>query len=717
MSVQERHASELLTLEGVVGTGLGLDAEGDPVIEVYTESLGPPELPETLEGVPVDPLITGPIVAQTTKDRIRPVPPGVSVGHPAITAGTLGAIVADSGGHTYILSNNHVLANGNAGSIGDAALQPGPFDGGVDPADRFGTLAAFVPINFCTTLDDSCSSNTVDAAIARVEADDVVTRTYCGWTATSAQVDPELGLPVHKCGRTTEETVGTISAINVQISVCYESAPGGCVQWAVFDGQFRVSSVSFSGPGDSGSLIATQGDNSPVGLLFAGSFTSTFANPIADVLSALSVTIVGSDSTPPETVIAAGPDDPSRVPSATFEFASSESGGSFECALDGDPFAACTSPHDYTDLIDGAHAFQVRARDSAGNADATPAVWTWTIDTTPPETTVTSGPSDSPSPGSASFEFVSSENGGGFECALDGEAFAECTSPVTYVDLAVGLHVFQVRAKDEAGNVDATPDRREWSVDPPAPLLSFSIAPGGTVGGLAVENADIVAFDGTTFTLRLDGSEAAIDGFEVDAIAFASDTEVLLSFASPATVPEVGAVDDSDVVRFTAASPGSSTGSLDLYLDGSDVGLSTSAEDVDALELLPDGHLLVSTRGSFAVDAVLGDDEDLIELTPVALGPTSAGTWAMYFDGSDVGLADGGEDVDGVAVDLNGDLYLSTAAGFSVSGASGADEDVTAFTPDSLGSDTAGSYASTTFFDGSAHGLGETDVVAIELTR
>jgi hypothetical protein len=113
---------------------------------------------------------------------------------------------------------------------------------------------------------------------------------------------------------------------------------------------------------------------------------------------------------------------------------------------------------------------------------------------------------------------------------------------------------------------------------------------------------------------------------------------------------------------------------------------------------------------------VSGADEDLLRFVPASLGTTTAGTWSLYFDGSDVGLASNdNEDVDAAAVDAIGKIYLSTIGGFTVTGRSGADEDVFVFTPASLGDTTAGSYSPALFFDGSAFGLGTNDVNAIDL--
>ena len=83
----------------------------------------------------------------TTARCDRPVPIGVSTGHPSITAGTIGARVTN-GTEFWALSNNHVYAATNSATNGDNVLQPGTVDGGIDPADAIGTLADFEPPRF-----------------------------------------------------------------------------------------------------------------------------------------------------------------------------------------------------------------------------------------------------------------------------------------------------------------------------------------------------------------------------------------------------------------------------------------------------------------------------------------------------------------------------------------------------------------------------------------
>jgi hypothetical protein len=103
-------------------------------------------------------------------------------------------------------------------------------------------------------------------------------------------------------------------------------------------------------------------------------------------------------------------------------------------------------------------------------------------DTSPPETTITSGGPETAST-TATFEFIASESSSTFECSLDGAAFASCTSPATHSGLAEGPHSFRVRATDRAGNTDPTPAEQDWTVDTFFSLVatpdSLSMAPEG----------------------------------------------------------------------------------------------------------------------------------------------------------------------------------------------------------------------------------------------
>lgn len=292
---------KVLPNKDVVGTSIGKNGEA-LVLQVYTAKAGVAGIPQKEGDFDVVVQVTGKIVARgcppPTNECARPVPIGVSTGHPDITAGTIGARVTD-GTDVYALSNNHVYANENSASIGDTVIQPGTYDGGSSPAHDIGTLYDFQKIKFnnlfkCLFTGKNC--NEIDAAIALSDTLKLGNATPSdGYgTPNSATVLPHVGLEVQKYGRTTSLTKGTITGINAMINVAYDSGD------ALFVNQIIIEPGSFSAGGDSGSLILTDDASiNPVGLLFAGSPSITVANPIGPVLSTFDVTINSSASTPP----------------------------------------------------------------------------------------------------------------------------------------------------------------------------------------------------------------------------------------------------------------------------------------------------------------------------------------------------------------------------------------------------------------------------------
>ncbi|KLN64964.1 hypothetical protein [Vibrio sp. VPAP30] len=312
---QAKHGNSLLETSGVVGHGLSINENGQGIIVVFTDSPSPRGTPKWLDGVAVKEIYTGkfyslapptcggppsqrppecfsdpdPDPVDPTARFERPVPIGVSTGHPAITAGTIGARVTD-GTNVFALSNNHVFANSNDTNIPENMLQPGPFDGGTEENDTFATLIDYEPIWF------DGSSNIMDAAIAITSPGELTTSTpEDGYGIPNSSVATAfVGLAVKKYGRTTGFTQGTVDAVNASVNVCYEGS-STCTKLALFVGQIVVTPGTFSAGGDSGSLIVTSSDD-PVGLLFAGSSSYTIASPIQPVLTRFGVTV---DSAPP----------------------------------------------------------------------------------------------------------------------------------------------------------------------------------------------------------------------------------------------------------------------------------------------------------------------------------------------------------------------------------------------------------------------------------
>jgi len=305
-------AEELAGSGNIVGVGFGYSEPGAPAepgavsLNVYVaepadadkvraamaDAMGIKAASD--DAAPINVIVTGPIVAQTHTFRLRPAAPGISVGHYAITAGTLGSLAvgrsAPWSNRLLVLSNNHVLANSNAGKVGDPILQPGPYDGGKDPADRIALLARWVPLLFGGAV------NYVDCAYAwawpnLVRKEFVYLRAgrLNYFTVNRNPVPATVGMPVGKTGRTTQLTSGRVVDVNFSGNVGYG---GGRVGFFRDQIVIQASSGSFSAGGDSGSLIWTwTPQRNPVGLLFAGSTTHTIANKIQRVLTALDINL------------------------------------------------------------------------------------------------------------------------------------------------------------------------------------------------------------------------------------------------------------------------------------------------------------------------------------------------------------------------------------------------------------------------------------------
>jgi len=278
-------------------------------------------LPRQIDDVKTDVVEVGKIVAFAYTERRRPCPPGYSVGHYAITAGTLGAWVTRVGSSLpHILSNNHVVGNSNNATLGDAVLQPGTYDKGTD-ADRMAVTAEFVTIRFEGIPDKKkagvalwraakwlpntiaravgCPNrlvlstravaqpypNLADAAIAAALHLEDAAFDYPGIGRLKGVRDLVLSESVVKWGRTTERTEGIVAGLRGQALVSY--GPG---RNAMFDDQIVVGPPGFSAPGDSGSAILTP-DGYFGALLFAGSDVVTLGNKASTVMALLGLAL------------------------------------------------------------------------------------------------------------------------------------------------------------------------------------------------------------------------------------------------------------------------------------------------------------------------------------------------------------------------------------------------------------------------------------------
>jgi hypothetical protein len=317
VAIKQQYLDKLFTMPNVVGIGVGFKVSGGKVTgdlaitinvskKIPTAQLAASDLvPRLLGSFRTDVIETGIFKAfEDPKQKLRPARPGCSMGHYQITAGTFGCLVK-RGGDVLILSNNHVLADINKAQLGDAILQPGPYDGGT-AGDKIAELVEFVPIEFgaspapspggCSGLFSSLfggspkpkginqpGDNHVDCAIAKPLSPNLVTPEILQIGTPTGVSTVTLGAAVQKFGRTTSYTQDRIIQVDVTATVDY----GGPT--ATFHGQLMAGAMSQGG--DSGSAVLND-QKQIVGLLYAGSDTTTLLNPIQDVLTALNVEIV-----------------------------------------------------------------------------------------------------------------------------------------------------------------------------------------------------------------------------------------------------------------------------------------------------------------------------------------------------------------------------------------------------------------------------------------
>jgi len=279
-----------------------------------------------------------------------------------------------------------------------------------------------------------------------------------------------------------------------------------------FDSNERNVVFDCSLDGAAYTLCVSDADVGPVGD-GAHSFAVRARDRAGNVDSSPSIHAWNVDTSTPDTQLLTGPAAASGSTSASFTFGSFDAGGgaTFQCSTDGGAMADCTSPYELANLTEGPHTFAVRVRDAVGNFDPTPAMRTWTVDLSTPDTMITSGPTGTVPAASAAFGFTATEDDVTYECSLDGAPFAACAAPVSFTNLGQGSHTFAVRASDLAGHTDASPASRTWTVDTVSPDVTFTAAPaeGATSGprvsfaftvseGVAECSADGVAFAACT---------------------------------------------------------------------------------------------------------------------------------------------------------------------------------------------------------------------------
>ncbi len=301
-SVKQANEDSLIAINNVNGVGVGLKwvngvPTNQPAILVFVEEKMTEDgviskfdasqvVPTEIDGIPTDVIEVGKIEKQSFKGKVRPIKPGYSTGHPAITAGTIGGVFIDKDGDPVVLSNNHVFANENKCKIGDLIYQPGPMDAKQidfnrsDWSDPLPALPYYATLKAFSNLSTS-GINHQDSAIAVIH-DKLIKAGLVDPIYPSINQplrgfgSPQVGMQVQKCGRTTGYTTGRIMALNASFTVNY----------GIGNIKFNncVVCSGMSAGGDSGSIISDMNMNA-VALLFAGSPKVTIATPIGTIVN------------------------------------------------------------------------------------------------------------------------------------------------------------------------------------------------------------------------------------------------------------------------------------------------------------------------------------------------------------------------------------------------------------------------------------------------
>jgi len=427
-------------------------------------------------------------------------------------------------------------------------------------------------------FESDCASAAGSASITATASSPAfsATRTY---TVTFAWTNGGAGWADAASLRTTLPAGATL------VSATAGGAPsGGDVVW----------SLGNLAPGATGSVSMTI--TVPAEGSYDHAATLAFLNSLTrvSVTSTTSTTVVAT--APPDTSIVTSPPNPSSDPTADFTFASTLPGSTFECSVDGGPFAACSATFATTPLLDGPHTLAVRAVSPAGLTDPSPATYAWTIDASVPDTSITSAPPSLTADATGDFTFSSPEAGVTFECSLDGGAFVACPATFSTAALADGPHTLAVRARDAAGNVDPTPASHAWTVDTQNAVSIDVPADGATV------------LD-TTPTIGGTGRPGATVTVEVDGVVVGS--AVVAPHGSWSVTPSSPLAEGPHAVLATSVSPAGVTATdtsafvidastvVDLRLpaDGSTVGtprpaLSGTSEPGNLVEITVDGAVI-----------------------------------------------------------------------------------------------------------------------------
>jgi thermitase len=358
------------------------------------------------------------------------------------------------------------------------------------------------------------------------------------------------------------------------------AAPGESIRSAFPISEYAYwSGTSMSTPfvsGEAALIYSVSPSLTPVGVeqrIYCSARPLTATDPVygamlgaghADVGASLTPGFCNS-SAPPWTTITAGPWGPPNTASAMFGFASSKAGSTFECKLDDAPFGACTSPKAVSNLSDGQHTFSVRATDASGKTDSTPALRTWSVDTTAPDAPIIDSPADDSYINSGDITVSGTAESGSTVELFEGDASegtatadAQGSWSIKLTGVAEGVHTYVAKATDAANNTSAPSADLMVTVDTTPPTV-VSVTPEENAADVAI--SDNVA---VTFSEEMDGSTIDASTFKLTKAPSNSPIDAVVNYDAAndtATLDPKADLDPS--ATYTATFKGGTNGARD----------------------------------------------------------------------------------------------------------------------------------------------------------
>lgn len=468
------------------------------------------------------------------------------------------------------------------------------------------------------------------------------------------------------------------------------AAPAAPTLTSPADGSTTSSTPVFAGTAEAGSLVRVSVGSSvactaradstgafscsaptafPAGTYSATATATDDAGNTSAPSAAVGFTV---DASTLDTVIIAGPSGAVRSQTATFAFIATEVGSTFECKLDTSAFAACTTPLSLSNLAEGTHTFEVRARFGTA-VDMTPATRTWTVDTTAPAAPVVVTPADGATvytrtprySGTADPDVqvrVTVDDTVVCTVTADSTGAWSCPSPI---DLASGSHRVGAVALDAAGNVSAVSMVNTFTVVIPDVMVSITSPADDTltnvnrpvISGTASANATVTVFvDGvavgmttadangawtfTPTTALTDGSHevtarAEFMGYQSPM----SDSVTVRIDTTPPVVTLTIAQEDTSTIPTVTFTANESPVTYTCSIDDAAFTACTSPLDVTAAG---DGNHTVVVRATDAAGNVGTDTKTYVVVAPVEtrvdIGVRGGGCGCGSSDGSGVAL-------------------------------------------------------------------------------